>query len=111
VIATDISEDALRVAKKNAENHQAEIDFRSGDLLEPIQDLTEPFIIVSNPPYIPQSEELMRDVRDYEPKMALFGGKEGIDILEKLVDQAKNHPHCRGVVLELREEQVDLLES
>ena len=110
VVATDVSEDAIRVAKKNAEKHQAEIDFRSGDLLDPIKNLDQPFIIVSNPPYIPQSEELMRDVRDYEPERALFGGgEEGTEVLARLMQGARNHSHCGGVVMECRDTQVSRL--
>ncbi len=105
IIATDISSGALAVAKSNALQHGVEIDFREGDLLEPIQNLDSPFLIVSNPPYIPEGDELMADVEKYEPHGALFSGKEGTDILKKLITQAKTHASCRGVVIECREEQ------
>lgn len=104
ILATDISERAIEVAKINAQNHNVShrIEFRTGNLLEPIADVTEPFILVSNPPYIPSSEELMPDVADFEPHTALFGGEDGSDLVGEIVSQAKTHPSCRGVVMECR---------
>lgn len=107
IIATDISADALNVAKKNAERHKVldKIIFREGDCLDPIADITEPFLIVSNPPYIPQDVKLMKDVQDFEPHSALFSGKEGIDIIQKLVKQSRENALCRGIIVECRKEQ------
>jgi|TARA_Y100000310_G_C20697989_1_gene827105 release factor glutamine methyltransferase len=108
IIAIDISEDALEVAKKNSESHNAQVEFRKGNLMEPLNDLSEPFILVSNPPYIPDSEELMKDVKDYEPSNALFGGEDGMDVLNELMRQAKANPLCTGVIIECREEHANL---
>lgn len=76
VLALDKSKDALQVARKNANTHHADISFFQGDLLEnnwfgalpPID------ILVSNPPYIPQSEKtsMQKNVADFEPDLALF---------------------------------------
>ena len=52
VICTDISENSLQIAKINAKNHHVEIDFRQGDMLEPIKDEKDVAVIISNPPYI-----------------------------------------------------------
>lgn len=85
VTATDISEKALRVAEENARNHQLDIRFLQGDLLEPVS--LETFdCIISNPPYISYSEtELMDDsVLEYEPHSALFAGNEGMSLYERL---------------------------
>lgn len=85
VTATDISEKALRVAEENAKNHQLDIRFLQGDLLEPVS--LETFdCIISNPPYISYSEtELMDDsVLEYEPHSALFAGNEGMSLYERL---------------------------
>lgn len=97
VIATDISEDALEVAKKNAKHHHVEdrIRFLQGKDLEPILHLDEPFIIVSNPPYIPEGRTLEPEVLR-EPHGALFDTA----MPERLMLQAKKIPHCRGIVLE-----------
>ncbi len=108
IIATDINSGALTVAKRNASKYGVSIDFREGSLLAPIQDLTSPFLIVSNPPYIPEGDELMADVEKYEPHGALFSGRDGTDILKELITQAKTHASCRGVVVECRDEQGDL---
>ncbi|MBI3618997.1 peptide chain release factor N(5)-glutamine methyltransferase [Candidatus Peregrinibacteria bacterium] len=107
IIATDISAEALKIARKNAERHGVSnrIDFRYGKNLEPLQELDEPFAIVSNPPYIPEGTKLERDVVDYEPHRALFAGPDGMDVLTILFDQAKSHPFCRGIMMECQADQ------
>jgi len=107
IIATDISPDALEVAKENAQRHDVthRIDFRQGNLLEPIADLPEPFLLVSNPPYIPDNEELDSDVIDYEPHEALFAGPHGTDLLSTLLVQAQKNPYCVGYIIECRSDQ------
>ena len=109
IIATDISQDALDVAKANAEKHHVDsrIDFRTGDLLDPIADLDEAFFLVSNPPYIPEDEDIMSEVRDFEPSSALFGGEDGTGVVRRLIRQATAHPSCAGYVLECRKEQIE----
>ncbi len=110
IIATDISEDALNVARKNAERLGAKnIRFLSGDLLDPVQDLAEPFLVVSNPPYVPSGETLMQDVKDFEPHGALFAGEDGADIVRRLVAQCWEHPQCSGFIIECREDQMEAL--
>lgn len=111
VIATDISMDALHIAQKNAERHNVldRISFVEGDALDPVMHITEPFLLVSNPPYIPESTTLMKDVQAFEPHTALFAGKEGTDVLEKIKTQAKAHPFCQGIIVECRKEQSVLL--
>jgi len=89
IIAVDVSADALEVAQGNAKRHCVDnrISFRQGSLLEPVRDEKEPFLLVSNPPYISQNEDLPRDVRSFEPKGALFAGMEGMDVLHPLILQ------------------------
>ena len=70
VIATDISEKALQIAKINAEKHKVDIDFRLGDMLEPIKEKLD--VIVSNPPYIESEETVSEQTLKYEPHLALF---------------------------------------
>lgn len=91
VITSDISADALSVAKYNATQFGIahKIGWQQGDLLEPFivegqslqYDGQSIDILVSNPPYIPQSDmaQLQREVRDYEPHLALVGGEDGLD--------------------------------
>ncbi len=113
IVATDISDHALCIAKENAARHHVSdrISFLKGDCLEPLKNVTEPFLIVSNPPYIPSSITLMKDVQHFEPHTALFSGKEGTDVLQTLITQAKAHPFCRGMIVECRQEQAVLLAS
>ena len=107
-LATDVSADALAVARENAARHNCSerIDFVEGALLKPFSEYTAQFLLVSNPPYIPVEETLMPDVVNYEPALALFGGDDGADIVRKLMEQARSHRFCQGVVIECRKDQV-----
>ncbi|CEG21929.1 Release factor glutamine methyltransferase [Planococcus massiliensis] len=85
VTATDISEEALAVAKDNAKRLNADVAFESGDLLEPIKERKWD-IVLSNPPYIGYEEapDLSDSVRDFEPHTALFAENEGLALYEKM---------------------------
>lgn len=93
IIATDISENALEVAKANLqaipEDRRPRLDFRPGDLLAPLHGQTVE-AVVSNPPYISPAElpELPSLVRDWEPHSALFADDNGMAIIRRLVLQA-----------------------
>ena len=79
MIATDISEEALVTARRNAEANDAEIAFTAGDMLEPlIRQGVHLDVLISNPPYIPSNEQMERSVVDFEPHVALFGGEDGL---------------------------------
>lgn len=110
IIATDTEAAALKVARKNAEHHHVSdrVFFLQGDALEPLASITEPFLVVSNPPYIPSTMSLMKDVQDFEPHSALFSGEQGTDVIERLVQQAKENPLCAGVIMECRKEQASI---
>ncbi|MBN9118746.1 MAG: peptide chain release factor N(5)-glutamine methyltransferase, partial [Planctomycetes bacterium] len=88
VTATDISPDALAVAKRNAaKNGVAErITFLQGDLFQPLPPGSTFDLIASNPPYIAQSEfaSLASDVRDHEPRIALDGGPDGLAFYRRI---------------------------
>ena len=88
VIATDISLAALAVATKNAQVLSADITFKQGDLLEPIQDQKWD-IVLSNPPYIGHDEAktLSDTVIDYEPHLALFAEEDGLQLYRKMAQQ------------------------
>lgn len=77
VVASDISNEALSVARKNNEKFNAGVEFLQGDMLKPFEGRKFD-IFVSNPPYIPEDEEVMSLVKDNEPNIALFGGNDGM---------------------------------
>lgn len=110
-IASDISEPALAVARKNADRHKLDgrIEFVQGDLMAPIIDHpagagAQLHYIVSNPPYIPDSEwndpaAVDKNVRDFEPELALRGGPDGLNTLTPLIHQAPPHLVPRGLLI------------
>ena len=92
VIATDISEAALAVAGRNIEKHKLaeRIDLRRGDLFEPLVPQLDQFdLITCNPPYVTaaQYEALDKNVKDYEPRIALYAGQDGLDLYRKIVEK------------------------
>ena len=96
VTATDISEAALEVAKENFKQFDAAVETRLIDLYG---DLSEKFdIIVSNPPYIKTEEidTLDKEVKDYEPRIALDGGEDGLDFYRRICEGAKQRLNERG---------------
>lgn len=90
VVAVDISEEALSVARLNAALNQVEIEFYQGDLLTPLQDYPPLDLIVANLPYIPLDEYRALDpgVRDFEPAQALLAPGDGLDLYRLLLPQA-----------------------
>ncbi len=99
VTATDISEKALEVARKNAEANRAEINFIQSDLFENFNGITD--FIISNPPYINgrDMEKLPREIKDFEPHCALYGGEDGLDFYRRLAAQALPHLSQNGMIL------------
>ncbi|MEM0915936.1 MAG: peptide chain release factor N(5)-glutamine methyltransferase, partial [Planctomycetota bacterium] len=91
VVATDLSAPALDIARRNAEaNGVADrIDFRHGDLLDPLGSKRVDYL-VSNPPYVPDAEwgDVDRNVKDYEPESALRGGPDGLQYVRPLIEGA-----------------------
>jgi release factor glutamine methyltransferase len=89
VIATDLSSEALVVAKGNAAKLGADVDFVESDLFKCFADGVAD-MVVSNPPYVALAdrETLQREVRDWEPSLALFGGLNGLCIYERLIPEA-----------------------
>ena len=91
VLAVDASAEALEVARMNGSAHGAQIEFLHGDLLAPLPDGLQCDWIVSNPPYIPSGEitALAREIRDHEPRAALDGGADGLDVVRRIATEAK----------------------
>ncbi len=98
VTASDISEKALEIAKKNAAENQVTIEFIQSDLFENIEDKYS--VIVSNPPYIPLREykDIDSEVKDFEPQSALLAEADGLHYYQKILEQAKEYLHENGIV-------------
>lgn len=89
MMATDISEDAVEVAKRNAVENEAVITTMVGDMLAPLLDRDiKVDILISNPPYIPQHEQMEDSVVNYEPHVALFGGEDGLKFYRMIFENA-----------------------
>ncbi len=97
--AVDISAEALALAKENAAANEAEVLFIQSDLFSRIRGRFD--VIISNPPYIPTAdiESLQREVRDYEPRLALDGGKDGLDIYRRIAADASKYLNRGGILI------------
>lgn len=108
----DISKEAIMLAKENAEHlkvHQR-ARFLEGDLFSPLKEKEKYNAIISNPPYIPTKDipSLMKDVKDYEPHLALDGGKDGLDFYRKIIKKAGTFLKKDGfLALEIGEEEAE----
>jgi release factor glutamine methyltransferase len=113
VVATDISAAALRVASGNARQLNASVHFVACDL--GIALASGSFdLIVSNPPYIPESDAptLQREVRDHEPAIALYGGADGLDVYRRLIPEAARLLKPSGwLVLEIGHQLGEAIQS
>jgi release factor glutamine methyltransferase len=108
-VATDVSADALDVAKENASRHAVadRLDLLQGDLLAPLLDYPATCGVqaidyfVCNPPYIPDHEwpTVAPNVKDYEPHSALRGGADGLDFLRRLLDGGPRLVKAGGLML------------
>lgn len=89
--ATDVSEDALAVARGNAERLGSSVVFHAGDLLAGVPPLGPGVAVLSNPPYIPESDRdgLPPEVLRHDPHLALFGGDDGLDVIRRLLPDAR----------------------
>ena len=98
VYAADISDKALAVAKHNAKLNNADIIFLQSDLYENFPKEIRFDIIVSNPPYISTDEiaKIEKQVRDFEPKLALDAGRDGLDFYKKIINLSKNFLNNKG---------------
>lgn len=91
VYASDISEEAIMVAKENARRNEVDVKFLVGNMVDPLKELGIKFdIVVSNPPYIPSDEFVEDIVKDNEPNIALFGGEDGMKFYEEIFKNAKD---------------------
>lgn len=98
VVASDISEEALKVAKENAIMNEADVKFIQSDIFENINEKFD--IIVSNPPYIAYNDKVtMEDnVLNYDPHLALFAEEDGMYFYREIVENAKEYLEEDGLV-------------
>ena len=98
VFASDISKNALKIAQKNANNNKVKINFIESNMFENISETFD--VITSNPPYIKTEEirKLSKQVQN-EPKLALDGGKDGLDFYKIIAKEAPKHLNKNGVIL------------
>jgi len=100
VIATDISEKALKVASINVKKHNVDVEVKKCDLFNEAAD-----VLVANPPYVQSS---WQKPNIYEPDIAFFGGSDGLDIIKKIILKAKNLGY-KIAVIEIGYNQKELL--
>jgi release factor glutamine methyltransferase len=102
VVATDVDPAALAVARRNraAAGLDDRVELRQGSLFEPLAASERFDVIVSNPPYVAESEEatLEPEVREWEPRAALFAGPEGLDVLRRIAEEAPAHLGPSGLL-------------
>jgi len=106
IIATDICDATLNVTARNIEKHglKDRIRLLCGDLFEPIVpqlDVDKFDLIVCNPPYVSAAEfeKLDKSVKDYEPKLALFAGDDGLDVYRRIIDEAERFLRPDGTIM------------
>lgn len=99
VVAVDISDKALVTAEQNAARHGADVEFKLGDLTEPISDHKWD-VVLSNPPYIAHGEaaDLADTVRDYEPHNALFADEEGLVLYRRMARKLPDLLNKPGII-------------
>ena len=112
VVASDLSADALVLARENADALGAEVEFRQGDLFAPVAG--ERFqLVVSNPPYVPETlrGRLQAEV-EREPALALFAGPDGLRFYRRIAREAPGHLAPRGrLILEIGDGQGDAVSA
>ncbi len=124
VLATDISADALTLAKDNAGANEVTIEFAQGDLLGAISDdaiakaagnaSTKIDCLIANLPYIPDGEKgkLQPEVDKFDPALALYGGPDGLSLVRKMLQQTEGKLNAGApILLEIGSEQAEVLQA
>jgi len=92
VYAVDVSADALEIARANAARLQLDgrVRFMQSNVLEALADVCDFDFVVSNPPYVGfgEADKVQKSVRDFEPRVAVFAGEQGLDVIGLLIEQA-----------------------
>jgi len=102
ITAIDISEKTISTALQNQKKYNSNIKFLKGNLLDPIKGKIID-VIVSNLPYVPEIEKknLIKDVKNYEPHLALFGDLDGTKYYKELITHIKKHPKLKYAFFEV----------
>lgn len=106
VTAADISEEALEVARENARINKANVNFVKSDLFQSVRGRYN--LITANPPYIrtAEIEKIQKEVREFEPRIALDGGEDGLDFYRRIAEKLSRHlVHGGMLILECGEDQ------
>ena len=123
VLATDISEDALSLARENADANNlsanaaengSTLTFAQGDLLDAVTDTAKMDCLIANLPYIPDSEKgkLQPEVDKFDPALALYGGPDGLTLVRKLLQQTEGKLNAGALILlEIGSEQAEVLKN
>lgn len=96
VTAVDISEEALKVAKENAQLNNTDITFIKSDLFSNVNNKYD--VIISNPPYIGSNDLVDEKVYKNEPHLALYGNNEGLEYFEKIIKQIPNYVNEKYII-------------
>ena len=121
VLATDISEEALSLARENADANElganaegSNLAFAQGDLLDAVSTDTKIDCLIANLPYIPDSEKgkLQPEVDKFDPELALYGGPDGLTLVRKLLQQTEGKLSMGApIFLEIGSEQAEVLKD
>ena len=121
VLATDISEDALSLARENADANElganaegSNLTFAQGDLLDAVKVDPKIDCLIANLPYIPDGEKgkLQPEVDKFDPALALYGGPDGLDLVRKLLQQTEGKLSAGApILLEIGSEQAEVLKN
>lgn len=110
VTAVDCSKEALMLAKQNTINNQVAIEWLEGDFLKPLTHSYD--VIISNPPYIDREEEIMEQVKQYEPHTALYADNKGLACYEQILSEAKHYIKTKSLLaFEIGYRQGSLLQT
>jgi release factor glutamine methyltransferase len=106
IVATDVSEAAIAVARENSVRHEAGVQFIRTDL---VACLTQADIVIANLPYIPDDdvEQLEPEVREWEPRLALAGGPDGLMLIRRLIHDCAARLRPSALLLEIEYRQAD----
>lgn len=96
VVASDISLDAIDVAKRNAINNKVDILFANSDIFSNIEDKFD--VIISNPPYISYDEEIDDMVKNNEPSLALYASNDGVYFYDKILSECAKYLNDRFLI-------------
>lgn len=92
----DISKEALEVTKENAKNLELDVNIYESDIFSNVNDKYD--IIISNPPYIREDEEIEEIVKNNEPALALYGGKDGLDYYRRILTDINNYLNPKSLI-------------